>query len=413
MNEIFEYINNLNKTEEAPLAYKMRPTKLEDFIGQKDIVGEGKLLRRMISSDRLRSIILYGPPGCGKTSLAEVIANTTSSNFVKLNATISGKKQMEEVVEQAKKIYSLYGKKTILFIDEIHRFNKGQQDFLLPHLEDGTIVLIGATTENPYFEVNNALLSRCMIFKLDALSEIDIRKLIDKALTKVECNCIMTEDAKDMLIKLSNGDARRMYNAIELAVLSTQKKEEKVYIDANIISECLQSPVLNYDKNGDKHYDTISAFIKSMRGSDPDATVYYLACMLNAGEDIRFISRRIMICAAEDVGLADPMALVIATNACVAVERIGMPEARIILSEAATYVALAPKSNKAYIAIDEAMELSRAKSYPIPFHLRDGHYAGANKLGNAIGYKYPHDYPESYVEQQYLPDEIKDHKFYK
>lgn len=413
MNEIFEYINNLNKTEEAPLAYKMRPTKLEDFIGQEDIVGEGKLLRRMISSDRLRSIILYGPPGCGKTSLAEVIANTTSSNFVKLNATISGKKQMEEVVEQAKKIYSLYGKKTILFIDEIHRFNKGQQDFLLPHLEDGTIVLIGATTENPYFEVNNALLSRCMIFKLDALSEIDIRKLIDKALTKVECNCIMTEDAKDMLIKLSNGDARRMYNAIELAVLSTQKKEEKVYIDANIISECLQSPVLNYDKNGDKHYDTISAFIKSMRGSDPDATVYYLACMLNAGEDIRFISRRIMICAAEDVGLADPMALVIATNACVAVERIGMPEARIILSEAATYVALAPKSNKAYIAIDEAMELSRAKSYPIPFHLRDGHYAGANKLGNAIGYKYPHDYPESYVEQQYLPDEIKDHKFYK
>lgn len=413
MNEIFEYINNLNKTEEAPLAYKMRPTKLEDFIGQEDIVGEGKLLRRMISSDRLRSIILYGPPGCGKTSLAEVIANTTSSNFVKLNATISGKKQMEEVVEQAKKIYSLYGKKTILFIDEIHRFNKGQQDFLLPHLEDGTIVLIGATTENPYFEVNNALLSRCMIFKLDALSEIDIRKLIDKALTKVECNCIMTEDAKDMLIKLSNGDARRMYNAVELAVLSTPKKEEKVYIDANIISECLQSPVLNYDKNGDKHYDTISAFIKSMRGSDPDATVYYLACMLNAGEDIRFISRRIMICAAEDVGLADPMALVIATNACVAVERIGMPEARIILSEAATYVALAPKSNKAYIAIDEAMELSRAKSYPIPFHLRDGHYAGANKLGNAIGYKYPHDYPESYVEQQYLPDEIKDHKFYK
>lgn len=410
MSNIFEYMEKLNRKENSPLAYRMRPKNLENFVGQEHIVGEGKLLRRMIASDRLSSIILYGPPGCGKTSLAEVIANTTSANFVKLNATTSGKKQMEEVIEQAKKLYSLYSKKTILFIDEIHRFNKAQQDFLLPHLEDGTVILIGATTENPYFEVNGAVLSRCTIFKMEALNYESIKRLIEVALKEYD-NVYMTDEAKDILVSLANGDARRVFNAIEIAILSTPEVDGKISIDGSIITDCLQAPALSYDKNGDSHYDTISAFIKSMRGSDPEATVYYLARMLNAGEDIKFIARRIIICAAEDVGLADPMALVVATNASLAIERIGMPEARIILSEAALYVALAPKDNKAYVAIDEAMEASKV-NYPIPSYLRDGHYSGANKLGNAIGYKYPHDYPGNYVNQQYLPDKLKDYKFY-
>ena len=359
--DLFEYMREQNMESESPLASRMRPTSLEEVVGQQHIVGKDKLLYRAIKADKLSSIIFYGPPGTGKTTLAKVIANTTSAEFMQINATSSGKKDMEEVVAAAKNNQGMYGKKTILFIDEIHRFNKGQQDYLLPFVEDGTIILIGATTENPYFEVNGALLSRSVIFELKKLSKEDIKTLLLRAVNDKEkgmgaYNASIDEDALEFLADVSNGDARAALTAIELGVLTTDRSEDgKIHITIDVASECIQKRVISYDKTGDNHYDTVSAFIKSMRGSDPDAAVYYLARMLYAGEDVKFIARRIMILASEDIGNADPMALNVAVSAAQAVERIGMPEAQIILSQAVTYVATAPKSNASYIAIADAM----------------------------------------------------------
>ena len=417
--DLFEYMREQNSKSESPLASRLRPTTLEEVVGQQHIVGKDKLLYRAIKADKLSSIIFYGPPGTGKTTLAKVIANTTSAEFKQINATSAGKKDMEEVVQEAKNTSGMYGKKTILFIDEIHRFNKGQQDYLLPFVEDGTIILIGATTENPYFEVNSALLSRSIIFELKKLEKEDIKTLLLRAVNDKEkgmgsYHATIDEDALEFLADVCNGDARAALTAIELGILTTERAEDGlIHITIDVASECIQKRVISYDKTGDNHYDTISAFIKSMRGSDPDAAVYYLARMLYAGEDIKFIARRIMICASEDVGNADPMALVVATSAAQAVERIGMPEAQIILSQAVTYVACAPKSNAAYGAIDAAMGAVRNNvTPPVPVHLQDAHYKGAEKLGHGLGYKYAHDYPNHYVEQQYLPDALVGTKFY-
>ena len=417
--DLFDYMREQNKEKESPLASRLRPVTLEEVVGQQHIIGKDKLLYRAIKADKLSSIILYGPPGTGKTTLAKVIANTTSAEFMQINATSAGKKDMEEVVAQAKNNQGMYGRKTILFIDEIHRFNKGQQDYLLPFVEDGTVILIGATTENPYFEVNGALLSRSIIFELKNLSVEDIKTLLLRAVTDVEkgmgsYQAEIEEDALEFLADVSNGDARAALTAIELGILTTERSADgKIHITLDVASECIQKRVVRYDKTGDNHYDTISAFIKSMRGSDPDAAVYYLARMLYAGEDIKFIARRIMICASEDVGNADPMALVVATSASMAVERIGMPEAQIILSQAASYVACAPKSNSAVNAIFDAMEaVKNTKTAPVPVHLQDAHYRGAGKLGHGMGYKYAHDYPKHYVKQQYLPDGLTDRVFY-
>ena len=417
--DLFDYMREQNMESESPLASRLRPTKLDEVVGQQHIVGKDKLLYRAIKADKLSSIIFYGPPGTGKTTLAKVIANTTSAEFKQINATSAGKKDMEEVVQQAKNNQGMYGKKTILFIDEIHRFNKGQQDYLLPFVEDGTIILIGATTENPYFEVNSALLSRSIIFELKKLDKEDIKVLLLRAVNDREkgmgsFGAVIDEDALEFLADVCNGDARAALTAIELGILTTERGADgKIHITLDVASECIQKRVISYDKTGDNHYDTISAFIKSMRGSDPDAAVYYLARMLYAGEDIKFIARRIMICASEDVGNADPMALVVATSAAQAVERIGMPEAQIILSQAVTYVACAPKSNAAYEAIGAAMSAVRNNvTPPVPTHLQDAHYKGAEKLGHGLGYKYAHSYPNHYVEQQYLPDSLVGTKFY-
>lgn len=417
--DLFEYMREQNKETESPLASRLRPTTLEEVVGQQHIVGKDKLLYRAIKADKLSSIIFYGPPGTGKTTLAKVIAHTTSAEFMQINATSAGKKDMEEVVEKAKDNQGMYGKKTILFIDEIHRFNKGQQDYLLPFVEDGTIVLIGATTENPYFEVNGALLSRSVIFELHKLSKDDIKTLILRAVNDREkgmgvYDACIDEDALDFLADMANGDARAALTAIELGILTTERSEDgKIHITLDVASECIQKRVISYDKTGDNHYDTISAFIKSMRGSDPDAAVYYLAKMLYAGEDVKFIARRIMILAAEDIGNADPMALVVATSAAQAVERVGMPEAQIILSQAVTYMASAPKSNAACNAIFSAMEVVKStKTPPVPVHLQDAHYKSSGKLGHGVGYVYPHDFPNHYVEQQYLPDGLTDQVFY-
>lgn len=412
-------MNERNKEKESPLASRLRPTTLDEVVGQEHIIGKDKLLYRAIQADKLSSLLLYGPPGTGKTTLAKVIAGTTKAEFLQINATSAGKKDMEAVVQKAKENNGMYGRKTILFIDEIHRFNKGQQDYLLPFVEDGTIVLIGATTENPYFEVNGALISRSIIFELHPLSDEDIRKLLVRAVTDEEkglgsYHAVIDEDALAFLSDISGGDARMALNAIELGVLTTERAEDgKIHITLEVASECIQKRTLRYDKTGDNHYDTISAFIKSMRGSDPDAAIYYLARMLYAGEDIKFIARRIMICAAEDVSNADPQALVVATQAAQAVERIGMPEAQIILAQAAAYVACAPKSNSAVTAISAAMQyVSSHPNHKIPSHLQDAHYKGAAKLGHGIGYQYAHDFENHYVAQQYLPDEIRDMKFY-
>lgn len=417
--DLLEYMNEMNKEKESPLASRLRPTTLDEVVGQEHIIGKDKLLYRAIKADKLSSILLYGPPGTGKTTLAKVIAATTKAEFLQINATSAGKKDMEEVVAKAKENRGMYGKKTILFIDEIHRFNKGQQDYLLPFVEDGTIILIGATTENPYFEVNGALISRSIIFELHPLSQENIKALLMRAVTDVEkglgsYHAEMDEEALSFLAEISGGDARMALNAIELGVLTTPRSEDgKVHITLEVAQECIQKRTIRYDKTGDNHYDTISAFIKSMRGSDPDAAVYYLARMLYAGEDIRFIARRIMICAAEDVSNADPQALVVATAASQAVMQLGMPEARIILAQAATYVACAPKSNSAIMAIDGAMEFVKAHpDYKIPSYLQDAHYKGAAKLGHGIGYKYAHDYKNHYARQQYLPDACKDMHFY-
>ncbi len=416
--DLFDYMREQKMEGESPLASRLRPTSLEEVVGQQHIIGKDKLLYRAIKADKLGSVIFYGPPGTGKTTLAKVIANTTSAEFTQLNATVAGKKDMEEIVRGAKERLGMYGKKTILFVDEIHRFNKGQQDYLLPFVEDGTLILIGATTENPYFEVNGALISRSLIFELRPLDKEDIKILLKRAVYDKNkgmgsFDAEIDEDALDFLADISGGDARNALNAIELGILTTKRSEDgKIHITLDVASECIQKRVVRYDKTGDNHYDTISAFIKSMRGSDPDAAVYYLAKMLYAGEDVKFIARRIMICASEDVGNADPMALTVAVSAAQAVERIGMPESQIILSQAASYVACAPKSNSAVNAIFAAMESVKSKKTTVPVHLQDAHYRGHENLGHGIGYKYAHDYPNHYVEQQYLPDEIKDAKFY-
>lgn len=418
--DLFSYMRSTTMEKESPLAARMRPTTLDEVVGQQHIIGKDKLLYRAIQADKLSSIIFYGPPGTGKTTLAKVIANTTKAEFTQINATVAGKKDMEEVIDKAKDQLGMYGRKTILFIDEIHRFNKGQQDYLLPFVEDGTIILIGATTENPYFEVNGALISRSIIFELKPLSTEDIKQLIKKAVYDSEkgmgaYKAEIDEEAIEFLADISGGDARHALNALELGIMTTERSGDgKIHITTEVAEECIQKRVIRYDKTGDNHYDNISAFIKSMRGSDPDAAVYYLAKMLSAGESVTFIARRIMICAAEDVGMADPQALVVATNASLAVERIGMPEAQIILSEAVIYVATAPKSNACVNAIGDAMDtVSKTGNLPIPTHLMDAHYKGAAKLGHGLGYKYAHDYPKHYVEQQYLPYELNGKEFYK
>ena len=416
--DLFDYMRASTQEQESPLASRMRPTTLDEVVGQKHIIGKDKLLYRAIKADKLSSVIFYGPPGTGKTTLAKVIANTTSAEFTQINATVAGKKDMEEVVNKAKELKGMYQKRTILFIDEIHRFNKGQQDYLLPFVEDGTIILIGATTENPYFEVNGALLSRSSVFELCPLSQEEVETLILRAVQDEKkgmgsYHAVIEEDALHFLADLAGGDARSALNAVELGILTTPRSEDgMIHITLDVASECIQKRVVRYDKTGDNHYDTISAFIKSMRGSDPDAAVYYLAKMLYAGEDIKFIARRIMICASEDVGNADPMALNVAVSAAQAVERIGMPEAQIILSQAVLYVATAPKSNSACNAVFTAMDNVKKYKTTVPVHLQDAHYKGSAKLGHGIGYKYAHDYPNHYVKQQYLPDEIKDAVFY-
>ena len=416
--DLFDYMRETTKEKESPLASRLRPTTLDEVVGQQHIIGKDKLLYRAIKADKLSSVIFYGPPGTGKTTLAKVIANTTSAEFTQINATVAGKKDMEEVVNKAKELKGMYQKRTILFIDEIHRFNKGQQDYLLPFVEDGTIILIGATTENPYFEVNGALLSRSSVFELRPLSQEEVETLILRAVQDEKkgmgsYHAVIEEDALHFLADLAGGDARSALNAVELGILTTPRSEDgMIHITLDVASECIQKRVVRYDKTGDNHYDTISAFIKSMRGSDPDAAVYYLAKMLYAGEDIKFIARRIMICASEDVGNADPMALNVAVSAAQAVERIGMPEAQIILSQAVLYVATAPKSNSACNAVFTAMDNVKKYNTTVPVHLQDAHYKGSAKLGHGIGYKYAHDYPNHYVKQQYLPDEIKDAVFY-
>lgn len=395
-----------------PLARRMRPTKVEDIVGQEHILGEGKMLRRAIETDRLGSLIFYGPPGTGKTTIASVIANTTKALFRQVNATEAGKADLRSLIVEAK----YQEKRTVLFIDEIHRFNKAQQDYLLPFVEDGVVILIGATTENPFFEVNSALLSRSILFELKPLSTEAVKQLIQRAMAEgfSEIEVAASEEAITFLAENAAGDARAALNAIELAVLSTSPREGNVMLTEEVLQECLQKRPLQYDKAGDNHYDTISAFIKSMRGSDPDATVYYLARMIEAGEDPKFIARRIMICAAEDVSNADPQALILATAASQAVERIGMPEGRILLAQAALYVACAPKSNSAYMAIDAALETVRKskESVEIPGYLRDAHYQDASVLSSGIGYQYPHEYPNHFSTQWYLPESLQGSKFF-
>ena len=417
--DLFEYMRENNKNTESPLAMRLRPETLDEMVGQSHIIGKDKLLYRAIKADKLSSVIFYGPPGTGKTTLARIIANTTSAEFNQVNATVAGKKDMEEVVAKAKDNLGMYGRKTILFVDEIHRFNKGQQDYLLPFVEDGTLILIGATTENPYFEVNGALISRSIVFELKPLSTENIKQLILRAVNDKEkgmgaFNARIDDDAADFLAEISNGDARTALNAIELGILTTDKSEDgTIHITMEVAEQCIQKRAIRYDKSGGNHYDTVSAFIKSMRGSDPDAALYYLAKMLYAGESIEFIARRIMISAAEDVGMADPNALTVAVSAANAVHQIGMPEAKIILAEAVVYMATAPKSNASYMGLEKAMSaVQNTKISGIPVHLMDAHYKGAVKLGHGDGYKYAHDYENHYVNQQYLPDELVNEVFY-
>lgn len=417
--DLFDYVREKEQMESGPLASRMRPETLEEIVGQKEIIGKGKMLYRAIKADKLSSLILYGPPGTGKTTLAKVIANTTKAEFTQINATCAGKKDMESVVEIARRNLGMYRRKTILFVDEIHRFNKAQQDYLLPFVEEGTIILIGATTENPYFEVNSALLSRSVIFELKPLEEEEIETLLQRAMkdTRKGLGSFRAElhpEACTFLAQMASGDARSALNALELAVLTTDPEfDGTIRITLEVAAECIQKKVIRYEKDGDNHYDTISAFIKSMRGSDPDAAVYYLARMLNAGEDIRFIARRIMICASEDVGNADPQALQVAVSAAQAVERIGMPESQLILAQAAIYVACAPKSNSVTNAIFAAMEEAKKPGKTtIPPYLQDAHYQGASKIGRGIGYEYAHDYPKHFSRQRYLPPELGEKHFY-
>lgn len=417
--DIFDYMTHEEKEKNLPLAARMRPDTLEEYVGQKHIIGKDKLLYRAIKADQLGSIILYGPPGVGKTTLARVIANTTSADFRQVNATTAGKKDMENVIHGAIHSFSMTQRRTILFIDEIHRFNKAQQDYLLPYVEDGTVILIGATTENPYFEVNSALISRSRIFELKPLDKEDILELLYRAINDREKGegtkkVILEEDAASFLADMADGDARGALNALELAVLTTERLEDGfIHIDLSVAQQCIQKKVIRYDKTGDNHYDTISAFIKSVRGSDPDAAIYYLARMLEAGEDVKFIARRLIVLASEDIGNAAPLAMTIASSAAASAAMIGMPEARIVLAQTTAYLACAPKSNAAIIGIDEAIQKVRETgNLAIPSYLQDAHYKNAGKLNRGKGYKYPHSYKNHYVYQQYLPDLIKDEKFY-
>ena len=401
--DLFDFMRESAQETESPLAARLRPVRLEEVVGQQHIIGKGKLLYRAIKADKISSLIFYGPPGTGKTTLAKVIANATKAQFQQINATSAGKKDMEQVVKEAQDRRGMYGLKTILFIDEIHRFNKSQQDYLLPFVEDGTLTLIGATTENPYFEVNGALLSRSIG-----------RAVYDTERGMGAYDAVIDEDAARFLAEMSGGDARRALNAIELGVMTTERSADgKIHLTMDVVKECIQKKTTRYDKNGDNHYDTISAFIKSMRGSDPDAAVYYLARMLEAGEDPVFIARRIMICASEDVGNADPNAIVVAVNCSLACERIGMPESKIILAQAAEYVATAPKSNTAVESIMAAGRIVRETgSLPIPGYLQDAHYKGAQGLGRGIGYQYAHDYEQHYAGQPLLPEKLRGERFY-
>lgn len=401
-----------------PLASRLRPQTLDEIVGQEHILGEGKMLTRLIQSDNFGSLIFYGPPGTGKTTIASVIANTTNADFQAVNATTSGKADLQKVIAKAEKTKE-NGGKTVLFIDEIHRFNKAQQDYLLPYTENGTIILIGATTENPYFEVNNALISRSTVFELKPIDKESMVKLILNAVYGKkgmgEYDAVIDSDAIAFLADIADGDARRCLNAIELGITTTERNPEtgKIEFTLDVAKESIQKRVIKYDKDGDCHYDTICAFIKSMRGSDPDAAVYYLARMLQGGEDIKYIARRMMIHASEDVGMADPMALVVATSAAMAVERVGMPEAQIILANAAIYIAMAPKSASSIKAIQAANALVQSTgNLTIPSHIQDAHYRSATKLNRGVGYLYPHDYPNHWVQQQYMPEEIKDAKLY-
>ena len=413
--DLFEYMREQQKETEAPLASRLRPTTLDEMVGQQHIIGKDKLLYRAIKADKLSSIILYGPPGTGKTTLAKVIAHTTSAEFLQINATSAGKKDMEEVIAQAKNNQGMYGRKTILFIDEIHRFNKGQQDVLLPYVEDGRLVLIGATTENPFFEVNHALLSRVRIVRLELLNEAQLMAILQQALADDarglgRQQLVCGDAALTAMAQLAGGDGRMALNFLEqAAAMVPQGGEITLELLQSIVGERVQS----YDKKGDNHYDTVSAFIKSMRGSDPDAAIHYLARMIAAGEDTNFIARRIAVCAAEDVGNADPQALVVAMAAVQAVQFLGMPEARIPLAEAVTYVASAPKSNAAYLAVDRALADVRSRSCgAVPAHLRDAHYKGAAKLGHGTEYIYPHDFPGHFTSQQYMPREMAGTVYY-
>ncbi len=414
-----DLFSQVDHSDKKPLAFRMRPRSFSEIHGQEHIVGEGKLLRRMIESDRLQSLILYGPPGSGKTSLARVIAETTSSDFVKINAVTSGVSDLREVIKQGKENLQLHQQKTILFIDEIHRFNKAQQDALLPSVEEGFIILAGATTENPCFEVNSPLLSRSRVFKLKPLSPEDIKKIIVQALENEErglgnLNVFLEKETLQFLAESARGDARTALNALEIAVLSTPSDEDgKIKLDEDILSECLQEKRKEYDKSGDKHYDVVSAFIKSIRGSDPDAALFWFARMIEAGEDPMFIARRIIVHAAEDIGLADPRALGVAVDAARSLEYVGMPEARLPLAEAVLYLACAPKSNSTIKGIDSALEFVRENDPgEVPEHLKDTHYDGADKLGHGKGYKYPHGYEHNYIEQNYLPEKHEDINFY-
>ena len=417
--DLFDYMRETEKETESPLAARLRPVKLEEVVGQQHIIGKDKLLYRAIKADKVSSLIFYGPPGTGKTTLAKVIANATKAQFRQINATTAGKKDMEQVVREAQDARGMFGLKTILFIDEIHRFNKSQQDYLLPFVEDGTLTLIGATTENPYFEVNGALLSRSMIFELYPLGTDDIMELIRRAVEDPErgmgaYDAEIGEEAARFLAEMSGGDARRALNAVELGIMTTERSGDGlIHLTMDVVRECIQKRTARYDKSGDNHYDTISAFIKSMRGSDPDAAVYYLARMLEAGEDPVFIARRIMICASEDVGNADPNAIVVAVNCSMACERIGMPESQIILSQAAEYVATAPKSNTAVESIMAARKsVQETGSLPIPGYLQDAHYKGAQGLGRGIGYQYAHVYENHYAGQPMLPEQLRGERFY-
>jgi len=398
-------MDNISKSR--PLAMRMRPINIDEIVGQKHIINKNSLLYKMITQDSLYSILLYGPPGTGKTSIAQVVANTTKATFQQLNATSANKKDVETVIKQAKTDLE-NNIRTVLFIDEIHRFNKAQQDYLLPFVEDGTIILIGATTENPYFEVNSALVSRSVLFELKPIDKGDIKEVLDRALNDSQRGIgnkgqTIDDDAMELMAMQANGDVRYALTMLELASLNTDTANIKL----TDVDAVITKPHINYDKDGDNHYDNISAFIKSMRGSDPDATLFYLARMIEAGEDPKFIARRIMIAASEDVSNADPIALILATNASLAVERIGFPEGRIILAQAAIYVAMAPKSNSAITGIDNALKyIKYHPSNDVPDYLKDAHYKSASKLGHGVGYQYPHDFQNHFINQKYLPDSV-------